>query len=300
MVEIELQRQEQALSLATRLSEINSSAPEILSIWNEVDVLKAVELASQGYPIAFGVRGSQGRIYGFGGKAEAYLNPFKGESITQLKSWEGRQRDFTKKPPIALTSWERIYKLVDWNSLVLNKVGFKAQDAVNLVNKLLKTAHLILPITKEAEVLLPFAKAYNLNKKGHVFMEVGNDPLKGLVERFEAETRGAVFLATSANLASKPTLTTWRGVKSTFGDRLSLILAEANEESLAEGGYSSSIYDVTRLPFRIDALRLRLGPSHQRLVRTVIEVNNDGIFFHPVIGFSNLEKVIGGEDASLA
>ncbi|MFC1711530.1 hypothetical protein ACFLZ1_02990 [Patescibacteria group bacterium] len=234
------------------------SVPEILDIWEIANIKKAVKIAAKGEPIVFACLG----IYGLGGLAKAFTNSSDNvPSISVLKD----NRNFTIHPPVALPSWKKLEKLVDWEKMSHDKI-------TDFMEKLYSglPIHIVLPVRSQAKKLLPFAKVSSKGILSHAFMCSGTyKPLQTLIQLFEEKTNG-VFLGTSANPTGIDTYMTAEKVAESF-PKLSIILADYKFDALAEttNWVSHTMYDFTHFPE--DVRLVRKGSVHHELMIVYID-----------------------------
>ncbi len=268
------------------------SKDQILNIWNPDHVRIAAHIAAEGLPIAIGVKGGMGRIYGLCSSWRAFiLSPDQGRSIAEIKSSPEVSRDFSIKPPIALTSWPRIKQVVDWSSLTEKELDFETQDAQRILEQVFHQVggHHILPIKSEFYSFLPFAKKLEDGRKNHAFMCVTRPPLAQLVTTYEDISQKQFFLATSANKTQKEkTYGTWQQVLSLCPDLGTILADDYPNEDIEDTGFSSPMYDFSRFPHKIGVVRLSPDDTHQKMLRFMLQQG-----LKPDFAFSSLYKILG-------
>lgn len=254
--------------------------PKILNIRDQADVRQAVELASFGFPIAY----IGGGVYGLGGTAEAFTVSHNGiPSISEMKD----NRDFYSNPPIALPSWSMLDRLVDWDEISGQEIGFNKEGVKAFVRNIYEKLplHLVLPIKAESEKMLPFALwRDSRDVLCHAFMCCRTVvPLQSLIDQFEEVTKD-VLLATSANPSGAEPFTTYQQVVESF-PQVPFVLTDPIFEGGTTGNSwcSYTMYDLVNFPGLIEYLRGG-NVSHDLMVKMMLKAG-----FKPNLVFSNVQ-----------
>lgn len=265
----------------------------VLDIRDPSAIAQAVEIIKQGGPVGF----AGASIYGLGGTSEVFnslhdkqrakeINPYRGRTIAEMK-----ERDFSKSPPVATTSWGMLEDLTDWAEISGPNLGVAEKEVVDFVKNVYHQLPiiLILPVKPEAKRMLPFAIETQDGILSHAFMLSGvYSPLISLAEEVEKAT-GKVFFVTSANPHNKPTYATAEQVAQNLP--LPLVLQDPEFDTLAQAQdlYSHTLYDFLHFPEKIGVRRLG-NEAHNLLVQMILEAG-----FRPTFDFSNLDNILPKE-----